>query len=53
MLETAGAASYLGDLELLALLVAAMAHDLGHDGLTNAFHKQVSSRLVLAFFNID
>ena len=39
MLTAGGARRFLGDLEVLALLLAAMIHDIGHDGYTNSFHK--------------
>jgi hypothetical protein len=35
----AGADKYLSEIEQLALLLAAMVHDMGHDGMSNAFHK--------------
>ncbi|MEW5299350.1 MAG: hypothetical protein WDW36_002376 [Sanguina aurantia] len=35
---TGGAAAILGQLELLALLVAAVCHDVDHDGRSNSFH---------------
>ena len=33
------ARALLDDLSLLTLLLAALVHDMGHDGFTNAFHK--------------
>jgi hypothetical protein len=35
MLRAAGAAAFLSDLEIFALLVAAMMHDVGHDGVSS------------------
>ncbi len=39
MLTTGKASDFFGDHEILALLIAAMVHDIGHDGFTNSFHK--------------
>ena len=39
MLTTGGARDFLGDHEVLSLLLAALVHDIGHDGFTNSFHK--------------
>lgn len=36
--STMGAAQFLTDLELLALLVGALVHDLDHNGTNNAYH---------------
>ena len=49
MLRSAGAAALLSELEILALLVAAMMHDVGHDGVSNAFHKHLLTDRALAF----
>jgi hypothetical protein len=48
MLRTGGAAEHLSDLQIFALLLAAMMHDVDHDGLTNAFHKQTRTERALA-----
>jgi len=48
MLTTARAEKFLSEIEILALLVATMAHDLGHDGLNNNFHKNALTDRALA-----
>lgn len=32
------------DLDVLSLLVASLAHDMGHDGFNNGFHKNIKSQ---------
>ncbi len=39
MLCNANAKKFLRDHEVLALILAAMIHDMSHDGFTNSFHK--------------
>jgi hypothetical protein len=39
MLSTGRAREFFSDLDVLALLLAALVHDIGHDGFTNSFHK--------------
>jgi predicted HD phosphohydrolase len=34
----------LNDLDKLSLIVAALSHDIGHDGFTNAYHKTTQSK---------
>ncbi|KXZ42527.1 hypothetical protein GPECTOR_138g658 [Gonium pectorale] len=45
MSGTARARALLSPLERLALLLAALCHDLGHDGRSNAFHTNSASEL--------
>lgn len=47
MLSTGGARQYLSDVQLLAMLVGAIIHDLGHDGFNNTFHKNIISERAL------
>ena len=49
MLGRGGAAAFLSELEIFALLLAAMFHDAGHDGYTNSFHKHAVTDRALAF----
>nr|CFW94218.1 Eka-cGMP gated channel beta 1 protein [Euperipatoides kanangrensis]CFW94237.1 Eka-PDE alpha protein [Euperipatoides kanangrensis] len=46
MLKTGGLVSYINDLEILALLVACLCHDLDHRGTNNTF--QIKSESPLA-----
>ena len=39
----------LGKLQLLALLVAALGHDVDHSGQNNAFHVATSSELAIVY----
>jgi len=48
-LTNAGAAAMLNYLEIFALLVAAIVHDLGHPGLNNNFQIATSSPLALRY----
>jgi len=48
-LTTGGAAKFLSKLETFALLVAAIIHDVGHDGLTNSFHRTTMSSRAITF----
>lgn len=45
LVELSGAHALLSPLEELVLLLAAVCHDLDHDGRTNAFHVSVHSEL--------
>eukprot|EP00286_Rhodomonas_abbreviata_P002253 CAMPEP_0181347584 /NCGR_PEP_ID=MMETSP1101-20121128/33957_1 /TAXON_ID=46948 /ORGANISM="Rhodomonas abbreviata, Strain Caron Lab Isolate" /LENGTH=435 /DNA_ID=CAMNT_0023459809 /DNA_START=408 /DNA_END=1715 /DNA_ORIENTATION=- len=51
MLATAGLHRFVSDLELVSLLLAAMIHDVGHDGMNNDFHKAVVSDRALQYNN--
>mmetsp|Transcript_47043 Transcript_47043/g.117866 ORF Transcript_47043/g.117866 Transcript_47043/m.117866 type:complete len:431 (+) Transcript_47043:3-1295(+) len=43
MLVTAKVESYLSEMEIFALLISVMVHDLGHDGMNNNFHKNAET----------
>jgi hypothetical protein len=49
LLCKAGALGMLNPLTAFSLLVAAMMHDAGHDGLSNAFHQSAATDRALAF----
>ena len=49
MLKSAGAAAFLNDLQIFAVLVAAMVHDVAHDGFTNLYHKHLLTDRALSF----
>jgi len=49
ILKKGGAASYLARIEILAVLCAAVAHDVGHDGKNNDFHKHIVSDRAISF----
>uniref|UniRef100_A0A6T8NKG2 Phosphodiesterase n=2 Tax=Hemiselmis andersenii TaxID=464988 RepID=A0A6T8NKG2_HEMAN len=49
-LSTAGASEYLSEIHILALILAAVVHDVGHDGLNNTFHKNAMTERAI-FFN--
>ena len=44
---------YLDSFNVLSILVAALAHDLGHDGYNNAFHQNTSSDLAVTYNGIS
>lgn len=48
-----GARHVFSDLELLALLVAALCHDLEHDGRSNAFHIATQSEIAQRYNDIS
>jgi len=48
-LSVGGLATFLDKFEILGLLLAAMVHDLGHDGLNNLYHKNAHTDRALAF----
>lgn len=43
LLTTGCASTYLTDTQVLALLLSAIVHDLGHDGLNNTYHANTIS----------
>lgn len=49
MLVNISAETYLSDWEQLALIVAALGHDLGHPGVNNGFLVEVSHELALQY----
>ena len=49
MLGCCGAAEPLSALAIFAVLVSAMIHDAGHDGLNNLFHQNAQTDRALAF----
>ena len=49
LLARAGAARYLPPLAVFALLLSAMIHDAGHDGLNNLYHQNALTDRALAF----
>ncbi|KAK2144659.1 hypothetical protein LSH36_739g01001 [Paralvinella palmiformis] len=49
IVSQSGLALWLTDLELLAVLVAAMVHDYEHTGTTNTFHINTSSEVALIY----
>ena len=44
---------YLESFNTLSILVAALAHDLGHDGYNNAFHQNTGSELAVTYNGIS
>lgn len=49
ILKTANAQKYFSDLEVFAVLVAAVVHDMGHDGYSNNFHKNAMTSRAIRF----
>nr|7D7P_A Chain A, Phosphodiesterase [Salpingoeca rosetta] len=49
LLLTSVATEFITEVELLAMLIAALSHDLDHNGLTNAFHINSRSELALVY----
>jgi hypothetical protein len=49
LLARGGAAQFLPPLAVFALLVSAMIHDAGHDGLNNLYHQNALTDRALAF----
>mmetsp|Transcript_14325 Transcript_14325/g.22812 ORF Transcript_14325/g.22812 Transcript_14325/m.22812 type:complete len:488 (-) Transcript_14325:42-1505(-) len=49
MLATGGLREYLTESQVLALLLTAIAHDVGHDGLNNKYHKNARSERAMTF----
>eukprot|EP00286_Rhodomonas_abbreviata_P021273 CAMPEP_0181309958 /NCGR_PEP_ID=MMETSP1101-20121128/12310_1 /TAXON_ID=46948 /ORGANISM="Rhodomonas abbreviata, Strain Caron Lab Isolate" /LENGTH=491 /DNA_ID=CAMNT_0023416515 /DNA_START=168 /DNA_END=1641 /DNA_ORIENTATION=+ len=48
-LKTAGASKFLTKFQTLGLILAAVVHDLGHDGFTNDFHVKTLSERAMMF----
>ncbi|KAL7495107.1 hypothetical protein ACHAWT_003622 [Skeletonema menzelii] len=48
-----GADEYLESFNVLSILVAALAHDLGHDGYNNAFHQNTNSDHAVTYNGIS
>lgn len=48
-----GGQDYLTDVQVLALVLSASMHDVGHDGLNNGYHKRAMSKRALAFNDIS
>lgn len=40
---------FLDELEMFSLLIAAISHDVGHNGKTNVFHINTSSELAIRY----
>lgn len=53
LLTKCGADEYLESFNVLSILVAALAHDLGHDGFNNSFHQNTGSDLALTYNGIS
>lgn len=53
LLTKCGADEYLESFNVLSILVAALAHDLGHDGYNNSFHQNTGSDLALTYNGIS
>jgi class 3 adenylate cyclase len=52
-ISTCQADGYLEDFNILSLVVAAIAHDVGHDGFNNAFHATTMSELAITYNSIS
>lgn len=44
---------YLESLNILSIFIAALAHDLGHDGYNNAFHMATESELAICYNGVS
>ena len=53
LLTKCAADEYLESFNVLSILVAALAHDLGHDGYNNSFHQSTGSDLALTYNGIS
>ena len=49
MIATGGLRDFLTDMEVLAILLAAIVHDVGHDGMNNNYHKNALTDRAIAF----
>jgi len=48
-LSTCNAADFLTEIQILALILAAVVHDVGHDGFNNAFHQAALTDRAVSF----
>lgn len=48
-----GFAAYFDQLSILALLLGAIVHDMGHDGRTNSYHANVCDDIALTYNDIS
>jgi hypothetical protein len=53
MLTTCKVEKFLSEIEIMSLLLAAMVHDLGHDGFNNAFHKHALTDRAIAHNDVS
>lgn len=53
LMTKCGADEYLESFNVLSILVAALAHDLGHDGYNNAFHQNTNSDHAVTYNGIS
>ena len=53
LITRCGADEYLESFNTLSILVAALAHDLGHDGYNNAFHAATESDLAVTYNGVS
>lgn len=49
MLSEGGLVEFLPDIDKLSLIIAAIAHDIGHDGFTNNYHKNAMTDRAIRF----
>eukprot|EP00286_Rhodomonas_abbreviata_P008733 CAMPEP_0181332978 /NCGR_PEP_ID=MMETSP1101-20121128/25405_1 /TAXON_ID=46948 /ORGANISM="Rhodomonas abbreviata, Strain Caron Lab Isolate" /LENGTH=616 /DNA_ID=CAMNT_0023442705 /DNA_START=91 /DNA_END=1937 /DNA_ORIENTATION=- len=49
ILKTAKLSRYISEIEIFAILISATIHDMGHDGLSNNFHKNAVTDRALSF----
>ncbi|CAK9094572.1 5'-cyclic nucleotide phosphodiesterase 1C (Cam-PDE 1C) (3' [Durusdinium trenchii] len=53
LLKQFGFAAYFDQLSILAILLGAIVHDMGHDGRTNSFHVNVCDDIALTYNDIS
>jgi len=51
LLRRSPSSSNYSDIQILSILLAAIVHDVGHDGTNNEFHVQTQSSLALTYKN--
>ena len=49
MLSEGGLGEFLSDVDKLSLIIAALAHDIGHDGFSNNYHKNAMTERAVRF----